>query len=86
VLPIAEVGRIILPPEYLAIGGLFTLLSSFTTAVILYLRAEIKDLKTENDKLEIKLDESNKASRDLIALQASLLRAQGVQIVPGGPQ
>ncbi len=75
-----------MPPEYLAIGGLFTLLSSFTTAVILYLRAEIKELKTENDKLELKLDESNKASRDLIALQATMLRAQGVQIVSGGPQ
>lgn len=70
-----EVGRIILPPEYLAIGALFGLLSSFATAVILYLRAEVKDLQG-------KLDESNKASRDLIALQANLLRAQGVQIVP----
>jgi hypothetical protein len=79
-----------MPPEYLAIGALFTILSSFTTAVILYLRAEIKELKTDNTNLEIKLDESNKASRDLIALQANLLRAQGVQIVPvhqaGGSQ
>jgi len=74
-----------MPPEYLAIASLFALLSSFTTAVILYLRAEIKELKAENDKMETKLDESNKASRDLIALQASMLRAQGVQIVPVPP-
>ncbi len=39
-------------------------------------------LHRRNEKLELKLDESNEASRDLIRIQARMLEGQGVQIVP----
>ncbi len=39
-------------------------------------------LHRRNERLELKLDESNDASRDLIRIQARMLEGQGVQIVP----
>ncbi len=62
-------------PEQLAIAGLFSALTSFAGVVIRLLWARIQ-------ALEVKLDESNEASRDLIRIQAQMLEGQGVQIVP----
>ena len=61
-------------PEYLAIAGLFSALQGVTALII-------KMQQDRIGKLETQLDDSNKASRDLIALQAEMLRSKGVQII-----
>ena len=58
-------------PEQLAIAGLFSALSGIVGGVIRYLIAE-------NRRLREALDASNKASADLIAVQAKMLREHGV--------
>lgn len=68
-----------LTPEYAAIVFLFTALYGFGGLVMKALLAENKDLKK-------KLDLSNEASRDLIALQAQLLRGSGVKIIATPPE
>lgn len=68
-----------LSPEYAAIVFLFTALYGFGGLVMKALWAENKDLKK-------KLDLSNEASRDLIALQAQLLRGSGVKVIATPPE
>jgi hypothetical protein len=66
-----------MPPEYLAIGGLFTALSTLAGAVI-------RALWEENKTLRKQLDVSNEASRDLIRIQAQMLESKGVQVISTG--
>jgi hypothetical protein len=73
-----------MPPEYLAIGGLFTALSALTGGVIKYLRDENRDLRDENGTLRKQLDVSNEASRDLIRIQAQMLESKGIQVISTG--
>ncbi len=61
-------------PEQLAIAALWAALQ---TVVGLVVRA----LYAENRELKEKLDDSNEASRDLIAIQAKMLQGQGVSII-----
>lgn len=68
-----------LTPEYAAIVFLFTALYGFGGLVM-------KALWTENKELKQKLNESNEASRDLIALQAQLLRGRGVKVIETPPE
>lgn len=56
------------------IVGLWGVLSTFVGVVLKTIWAENRELKT-------KLDLSNQASRDLIAIQAEILRGKGVKIV-----
>mgnify|MGYP001347509947 CR=1 FL=1 len=58
-------------PEQMAIAGLFSALSGIVGAVIRYLHAE-------NKRLREALDTANKASNDLIAIQARMLRDHGI--------
>ena len=58
-------------PEQLAIAALFSLWQGGTVAVI-------KTLWDENKRLRDALDVSNKASADLIAIQARMLRDHGI--------
>lgn len=59
-------------PEQMAIAALFAALQAGTLAVIRYLR-------DDNTRLRDALDKSNKASADLIAIQAHMLRKAGIK-------
>lgn len=58
-------------PEQMAIAALFSLWQTGTLAVIKYLH-------DDNKRLREALDVSNKASTDLIAVQARMLRDHGI--------
>lgn len=60
-------------PEQLAIAALFGALQAGWAAIVKY-------LLDENGRIRTKLDEANKASADLIAIQNRMLKQVGLPI------